>query len=448
MRIISYALFVFTVALFTSCKQDQIVIDHALDHKLIETLNITSTTGDYTSYVMPSSSDYSQIMQEPKNPLNPVKVQLGKFLFHETGHGREAMKEAGLNTFSCTTCHVPERSFVPGRVQGIADGGIGFGKSGEARTIHPDYQESELDVQGARPLFTLNLQYVTNTSWAGKFGVGFNNEGLEHLFDKDIDAELNKLGMLGLETQNISGLRVHRMVINKEIVTELGYKGFFDMAFPEFPEEERYTQLTGSLALSAYLRTVMTQEAPFQKWLRGDHNAMTEQQKRGALLFFSKGKCYTCHEGPALNANEFYAVGVKDLYETGEAFFTGENDFRNFGRGDFTGREEDMFKFKVPQLYNLKDAAFYFHGSSKRSLREVVEYFNKGVPENPRVPSANIAPQFHPLYLSEQEVNDLTEFLEHGLFDPNLQRYTPMELPSGNCFPNGDQLSKVDMGCL
>lgn len=435
--------------IFTACAQDKIVLEDALDQKLIEVLNVTSDTKDYSWYKMPSSSDYRNIEQDESNPLTAVKVQLGKFLFHETGLGRKAMKEVGMNTFSCTTCHVPERSFVPGRIQGIADGGMGFGKAGESRTIHPDYQENELDVQGARPLFTINLQYVTNTSWAGKFGAGFNNVGTEHLWDKDVDGQLNKLGMKhGLETQNISGLRVHRMVIDEEVVSELGYKGFFDMSFPEFPKEERYSQLTGSLALSAYLRTVMTQEAPFQKWLRGENNAMTEQQKRGALLFFSKAKCYTCHNGPALNKNEFYSVGVKDLYETGEAFFTGENDFRNFGRGNFTEKEEDMYKFKVPQLYNLKDARFYFHGSSKTSLREVVEYFNAGIPENPRVPKANIAPQFHPLYLTDKEVDDLTEFLENALFDPNMNRYSPMVLPSGNCFPNSDEMSKIDMGCL
>lgn len=442
-------LFVIAVlsVLLSACTQDKVVIDDALDQKLKETLNVTSEEKDYSWYIMPSSSDYQSIVQEPVNPLSPVKVQLGKFLFHETGLGRNAVKEVGMNTFSCSTCHVPDRGFVAGREQGIADGGMGFGKSGEARTIHPDYQENELDVQGARPLLTLNLQYVTNTSWAGKFGANDNNEGTEHLWDKDIDAELNKMGMLGLETQNISGLRVHRMEIDREVVEELGYKGYFDMAFPEFPEDERYSLLTGSLAISAYLRSLMTQDAPFQKWLKGESDAMNEQQKRGALLFFGKAKCFTCHNGPALNKNDFYALGVNDLYETGTAFFTDETDIRNFGRGGFTEEQSDMYKFKVPQLYNLKDARFYFHGSSKRSLREVVEYFNEGVAENTRVPAENLAPQFHPLYLTDQEVDDLTEFLEHGLYDPNLLRYTPASLPSGNCFPNGDKVSKEDMGC-
>ena len=106
-----------------------------------------------------------------------------------------------------------------------------------------------------------------------------------------------------------------------------------------------------------------------------------------------------------------------------------------------------MHKFKVPQLYNLKDVGFYFHGASKTSLREVVEYFNAGVTENPDVPASQITNLFKPLNLNKQEVDDLVEFLENGLFDPNLERYAPTKTKSGFCFPNNDTQSKLDMGC-
>ncbi|MBV6442980.1 MAG: hypothetical protein EPGJADBJ_04708 [Saprospiraceae bacterium] len=106
-----------------------------------------------------------------------------------------------------------------------------------------------------------------------------------------------------------------------------------------------------------------------------------------------------------------------------------------------------MYKFKVPQLYNLKNTGFYFHGASKQSLREVVEYFNNGIPENPDVPAGQIAAQFRPLGLTGQEMTDLVEFLENGLYDPNLERYAPVQTLSGNCFPNNDPLSRVETGC-
>jgi cytochrome c peroxidase len=175
---------------------------------------------------------------------------------------------------------------------------------------------------------------------------------------------------------------------------------------------------------------------------------MSDQEKRGGILFFSKAGCYKCHNGKALhNPTQFFAVGVKDLYETGEAVNTDINDKRNLGRGGFTEKAEDMFKFKVPQLYNMHGGSHFFHGSSKRTLREVVEYFNIAAPENPRVPASQLAPQFRPLHLSPSEIDDLVVFLERSLYDPLMDRFVPEQVLSGLCFPNNDQQSKHDLGC-
>ncbi len=138
---------------------------------------------------------------------------------------------------------------------------------------------------------------------------------------------------------------------------------------------------------------------------------------------------------------------MKDLYETGQAFNTSEADTKNLGRGEFTGREEDMYKFRIPQLYNLGDDDFYFHGSSKQTLKEVVDYFNEGVPENKNIPSSQIARQFRPLSLTETQLEDLTVFLENGLRDSDLLRYQPDFVLSGNCFPNNDIFSQIELGC-
>ncbi len=255
---------------------------------------------------------------------------------------------------------------------------------------------------------------------------------------------------MGLEANNNRALIVHRQVINKAVTDSLGYTAMFDVAFPEIPENERYTRKIAAFAIAAYFRTILTNEAPFQHWLKGKRSAMTEPQKRGAILFFGKAGCSNCHNSPSLNSqpHAFFALGVKNLYQSGhQVFRTGPNDARNFGRGGFTHRPEDMHKFKVPQLYNLKEADFYFHGASKRSLREVVEYFNDGVPENPDVPQSQISSLFHPLGLTNAEMDDLTDFLENALYDPNLKRYAPAQVMSGNCFPNNDMPSRLDMGC-
>lgn len=435
------------VILFSACTSDQLAVSET-DQSLENQLKRTSHTNSLDYYLLPESTDLAAIPnQDPSNPLTTEKVELGKLLFFETALALDPMMPLNKGTYSCATCHVPSRGFTPGRVQGIADGGVGFGENGESRTATQLYQENELDVQGARPLSLLNVAYVTNTSWSGRFGAGGVNVGTEEIWETDETSEVNKLGFMGLESQNIEGLHLHRMVINKEVLDKTGYTELFDEAFEDVAAEERYSPQYASFAISAYLRTLLPSKAPFQEYIKGNKTALTEQEKRGALAFFGDAGCVNCHNGPGLNATAFYALGVNDLYETGVAFNTSIDDERNLGRGGFTKRPIDMYKFKVPQLYNLRDANFYFHGSSKRSLREVVDYFNNGIPENENVPDAQIAPLFKPLELSERELEDLTAFLSDGLYDPDLDRFVPESVLSGNCIPNNDPISRVDLGC-
>ena len=123
-------------------------------------------------------------------------------------------------------------------------------------------------------------------------------------------------------------------------------------------------------------------------------------------------------------------------------------DKERLGRAGFTGNEEDMYKFKVPQLYNLRDAPFLFHGSSKHSLLQVVLYFNKGIKENNNIPASQLGATFRPLNLSTKEIKDLVDFIENGLYDSTWDRMVPETIKSGQCFPNNDYESQVDMDCL
>lgn len=431
-----------------SCEHDPYL---SLDKQLEEDLNLFSKGGSYEWYIMPESHDYAALPnQDAKNPVTEVKVALGRMLFYETGLALEPTYPFSKGTYSCSSCHVPSRGFTAGRFQGVADGAVGFGVSGEGRSKHPVYLGDDVDAQGARPLPTMNLTYVTNALWAGTFGSFDVNTGTESVWNQDTLVEINFKGLKGLEANNARALIVHRQVVNKAVTDSLGYTAMFDEAFPEIPANQRYTRETAAFAIAAYFRTILTNQAPFQRWLKGEKNAMSDQQKRGALLFFGKAGCASCHNSPSLNSvpHEFFALGVHDLYQSGfDVFRTGPTDKRNFGRGGFTGQTADQHKFKVPQLYNLRDVGFYFHGASKRSLREVVEYFNRGIPENPNVPASQISGFFRPLGLTDAEVDDLTEFLANGLFDPNMDRYVPASVMSGNCFPNNDPLSRVEMGC-
>lgn len=435
--------------IIASCTQDRMPELISLDLDLRDLVKKSSVTNDADFYILPDETDLDSIPQDrTNNPLTPEKVELGKFLFFETGFATDALYPSGVGTYSCGTCHIPEAGFKSGSFQGVADGGEAFGINGEDRRRNTVYQEHELDVQSARPLSLLNVAYVSNTTWNGRFGSMGTNEGTEDFWKVEDGTHNNALGFEAIETQNLKGLETHRIKITKELIDQYGYTELFDASFPELDDEQRYSNYGGSLAISAYIRTLLSNKAPFQDWLKGDRNAMTPDEKKGAILFFGKANCYNCHFNENLGSEEFHALGVKDLdmrnfYKTTEEEITD----RNLGRGAFTGQEWDKHKFKVPQLYNMSDSPFYFHGSSIKDLEDVIEYKNNAESESERVPQSKISEKFVPLNLTEEEKQQLLLFLEKSLRDPDLVRYKPSEIKSGNCFPNNDQVSKSDLGC-
>lgn len=396
-------------------------------------------------FELPEQGLYDRLPQDPLNPITQDKVNLGKLLFHETGIALAPLHTIGQGTFSCASCHFADAGFQANRWQGIADGGSG---ASTGRVRNPQYSGDELDVQPIRSPATLNNAFQSNMLWNGQFGATGVNVGTESKWTEDTPKEVNHLGFSGVESQAIAGMDVHRLVINRDIIDSLGYLQLFDRAFIQIPESERYSKITAGLAIAAFERTIVADLAPFQLWLKGYQDAMTEQQKRGAVLFFDKAGCASCHTGPALNSMAFYAYGMEDLHKCPEPVFkTSNSSVEHLGRGGFTGNPSDDYKFKVPQLYNLKDSPFYGHGSSFRSLREVVEYKNQGVPQLMTIPSHLIADEFKPLQLSEDEIDAIVDFLSNGLYDPLLRRYQPETIPSGFCFPFNDPQSRIDLGC-
>lgn len=417
-----------------------------IDSQLISQLLLAGGQEGLRSFQMPNPEIYSLIPQDPRNPITPEKVTLGKLLFHEPGLGSEPLKTYGAFTYSCATCHLASAGFQAGIIQGIGEGGSGKGLRGEARVPSSSYTSLELDVQPIRSPSILNVAYQELMVWNGQFGATGANIGTENNWTFGTPKEANFQGYEGVETQAIAGLSVHRMAVDTNFLEQKNYRALFDAAFPNEELYRRYTKITAGLAIAAYERTVLPTEAPFQKWIAGDLSAMTSKQKEGALLFFGKANCVSCHKGPALNSMAFYALGMNDLEGEG-TYGAAIGDSTRFGRGGFTNRPEDMYKFKVPQLYNLKDSPFYGHGGSITRLRDLVSYKNQGVAENSLVPASQLSPEFAPLGLLESEVDAITIFLTEGLYDPGLSRYVPQEVLSGFCFPNNDTQSREDQGC-
>ncbi len=388
----------------------------------------------------------ASIPQDPKNPISTAKIDLGKLLFHETGIALNPKKEEGIKTYSCASCHQAKAGFQSGLKQGIGEGGSGFGILGEARTMNANYDSTNIDIQPIRSPTILNSAYQDVMLWNGQFGGAKTNLGTESEWTAGTPKETNHLGFEGIETQAIAGLDVHRLKITSEwIIEHPAYKSLFDEAYPNLPIEERYTKLNGALAIAAYERTVIASEAPFQKWLQGDNEALNENEKKGALLFFGKGKCYSCHSGPAFSGIGFHALGMNDLSGDGVRSIVDETTKK--GRGGFTKNPAEDYAFKTPTLYNLKDVAFLGHGGSFKNVKEVITYKNTAIAENSNVPEDKLSDQFTPLGLTDIEIDQLTAFVENGLYDNNLDRYVPESLPTGQCFPNADPKSREDMGC-
>lgn len=437
--------------LFLACESDEYTnTPTSLDKDLTSLLVSRSQDQGLSFFVLPSETDYASIPQDPLNPITKEKVTLGQLLVHETATGGNPKMPDNKYTYACASCHPAASGFSAGIRQGIGEGGIGFGFAGEGRVAMDEgtMPRDSIDVQPIKPPTLLNVAYQEVALWNGALGAqGINAPYVQQ--NAGVVPE-NLLGFQGLETQGIAGQTAHRLKIDSEFAEEFGYKSYFDAAFPSVPAEDRYSPVNGALAIAAFNRTVLANQAPWQEWLKGDSNALTEAQKKGAMVFFDKGKCFECHTGPALKSNEFHAWGLLDFNPEETIIFERRRSFNieiQKGRGEFTGRAEDDYKFKVPTLYNLKMNKFYGHGGSVTSIREVVEYKNEGVKQSAEVPDTQIASQFGTLNLTEDEITYLVDFLENGLFDPNVARYAPNEVLSGNCIPNNDEQSRIDLGC-
>ncbi|WP_378178294.1 cytochrome-c peroxidase [Aquimarina sp. SS2-1] len=449
--------FVVVFTLFSCEKDDYIDVDPiaiskstpvaaGLDKQILDELEAISNGIGASYFILPDGNQFADFPQDPLNPITAEKVALGKLLFHETATGGNPKTVSNLFTYSCASCHHAAAGFSSGLRQGIGEAGIGFGNRGESRIFNDNIALTEADIQPIRSPTVLNVAYQDIMLWNGQFGGSGTNLGTEANWTNIPE---NFVGFEGVEVQAIKGQGVHRLLVDDDFVTNFEYQQMFDDAFPDSPITERYSTENAALAIAAYERTVVSNQSPWQKWLRGNYNALSVAEKKGAKVFFNKGKCYQCHTGPALNDKNFYAFGMGDFDNDTDAFVLENVNFEDVkkGRGGFTKVATDNYKFKTPTLYNLTDNGFYGHGGTFTYVREVIEYKINGVPQNAEVPSENLAEQFGNIKLNKTEIDNLVLFIENGLHDPDLSRYVPPSINSGNCFPNNDSISRVDLGC-
>ncbi|MBV9266291.1 MAG: c-type cytochrome, partial [Acidobacteriaceae bacterium] len=168
-----------------------------------------------------------------------------------------------------------------------------------------------------------------------------------------------------------------------------GYKPLFERAYPGEPISEK----TIAKAIAAFERTVITADAPFDRWVNGDEQAISPSAKRGFDVFNGKAHCAECHSGWNFTDSGFHDIGVAD---------------DDLGRGKLLKIEAMQHAFKTPTLRDVSLRAPYLHNGSEPTLEAVVNFYDKGGDAGQR---PSLAPEIQPLHLAEQEKKDLIEFL-------------------------------------
>jgi cytochrome c peroxidase len=191
-----------------------------------------------------------------------------------------------------------------------------------------------------------------------------------------------------------------------------GYTAAFNEAFgAPGVTVERTTK-----ALADYVRTRMSGNSAWDRWRRlQDESAVPDVVKRGHGLFFGRAGCQQCHVGASFTDNDFHNLGVGWDPRTGT--------FSDVGRWALTKRPEDRGAFKTPTLREVSKHAPYMHDGSFATLREVIEFYNRGGESNPSLDS-----RIRPLQLTEPEIDALIRFLE-ALEGEGYQDVAPSAYP-------------------
>ena len=255
---------------------------------------------------------------------NPAKVALGKKMFNDTRISLD-------NTISCATCHVLE------------DGGAD----------HADERVSE-GINGLQG--TVNSPTVFNAV----FNIDQFWNGRAHTLAEQAAAPpINPVEMGDQTWEQI----IERLCQDASLVAE------FKAIYPE----EGLTEATVTDAIEEYEKTLITPNDKLDRYLKGDKNAMSTKELAGYQAF-KANDCATCHYGKTLGGQSFELMSKYGDYFADRKQSRPDIAYNDDDNGlySFTGKAEDMHKFKVPNLRNISKTAPYYHDGTIESLEEAV----------------------------------------------------------------------------
>ena len=287
------------------------------------------------------------------NPPTVETVSLGRRLYYDP-----ALSVDG--TVSCATCHDPERGF--GDAKRVSDGVGGKQGTRNSPTV-------------------LNSAYFESQFWDGRA------PSLEKQAEGPVQ---NPVEM----AHTLAG-------VERKLMGDEGYRAEFRRAFG--PGPIAYDMV--AKAIASFERTVIAGNSPFDRYyFGGDKAALSPAAVRGFEIFRDpkKGNCVVCHTinntFALFTDNKFHNIGVG----------AHEERFDDAGRFDVSKDPNDRGAFKTPSLRNVAQTAPYFHDGSRKTLKEVLDFYIGGGNSNP-----NLSKEVHALdYLSGQERADLLAFLE------------------------------------
>jgi cytochrome c peroxidase len=265
--------------------------------------------------------------------------------------------------------------------------------------------------------------------------------------EKDITGKPNEVGAeLGQNEEEIWAALVKRLLAIEE------YRELFRAAYPDLDLKELHFAHAANAIAAFEIASFTFHDSPFDRFVAGEHDALDEQQLRGALLFYGKAKCADCHSGKLLTDQEPHNVGVIPI---GPGPAGGEDyDFGVTHRSDFD--LEDRFAFRTPPLRNVELTGPYMHNGAYATLEAVVRHALNPVRELENYDPSQLEPEFRgavhqdkkvlrmvkktmpedlkiPRHFSDEEVADLVAFLK-ALTSPSardLGHTIPENVPSG-----------------
>jgi cytochrome c peroxidase len=274
------------------------------------------------------------------NPLTREKIELGRHLFYD-------VRLSANGTQSCASCHDQARAFTDGRARAV-------GSTGQA---HPRNSMS-----------LANVAYASTLTWANPNLLTLETQAAVPLFGIDPIIEL--------------GLRGHEDLAIEHLQAEPRYPPLFAAAFPGDPQP--LTMANVQRALASFERALISGRSPFDRYrYGGDKNALSAEQKRGLDLFGSETlECFHCHSGFNFTDSVSHSglPPEPSFHNTGLYNIDGKGGFPVESRGliDFTGKPDDMGKFKAPTLRNVAKTAPYMHDGSIATLEGVLEHYVAG----------------------------------------------------------------------